>query len=387
MSGDESPGLQSKLAAAHRAQREAERRAAAAEMQLAAAAAAAGRAAAAPAAEGRRLRAAQEASQAEADMLRSQLAAEQRGRGRQPREQEEARSPCERSGARRAGGGGLAAQLEDDADEARVQQLEERVIAAEAARAAIAARCKQLEQQLRQQPAQGGGGGRPGSAPAAGIGAAAEAEAQEVERLQEEKAALEAECSRLRQGATQSAEEIEPFSQQQLQQAGSPQRGSGTPTPQRSRSASPTKAGTLHRLAGSSGSPGPTQHPKQAERQQESGPAAKGGIGSPIEEPAGSLPDAAAAPQSSGKQQRPGSPGAASPHAQPPSPCSPARHVACSPSEADRQQFRREMQHTLRTAQRPGVVSRFPHSLGSFLALRGDLEVRGLGAASLLPLP
>lgn len=109
---DDSPGLHARLAAAHQKEQEAERRAEAAEVRAAKLAAAAGRAAALPSAEVLRLRVQLEAAAAEADMLRSQLAAVERERS--PR----------RSG--QLPGSGLAAELED-VDEGRVRQLEEQV--------------------------------------------------------------------------------------------------------------------------------------------------------------------------------------------------------------------------------------------------------------------
>lgn len=111
-SNDDIADLRARLKAAQRREREAERRAEAAEAQAARAAAAAGRAAAAPVVELQRLRAQLEATAAEADMLRSRLAASER-----------VHSPTR---AGRASGSGLAAEMED-VDDAREQQLEAQV--------------------------------------------------------------------------------------------------------------------------------------------------------------------------------------------------------------------------------------------------------------------
>ena len=330
VSGEESPTHQGWLAAALR-------RAEAAEAELARAAAAAGKAAAAPAAEVRRLRAALEASQAEADMLRSGLAAAAR-----------ARSPSR--GAGRRSGGGLGSELEDAADEARLQQLEAQVeslrgqlAAADAERARLAARCAQLEQQL------GGPGQQTGQQEAAEAGAAR----LDAARLRAEKAALKEECRRLRQEAVGNAAEIEHLTLRLQQLAGSKGtsggKGQGT-----SRQQCPAKPAEV----------------------QEAG-AARGahGIGSPIEEPAAARSCSPAAPQCPGSAHSiPPQQGSQEARAAAPAASPPGRRVAASPSEGDKATFRREMQHTLHAAERPGVVSRFPHSLGSFLGLRGDLE-------------
>lgn len=351
VAGEDSPSLLAKLTAAQRREREAERRAETADAELARAA----KAAAAPSSEARRLRAALEASQAEADVLRSRL-------GARERQLSPTRMPVGRQM-----GSGLAADLED-VDGDRAQQLEvqmaalqEELAAADAARSQLAARCTQLEQQLQQLRQQGGGG----SAPAAQQAAEAEVWQQEVARLQGEKAVLKEECRRLRQEAAQSSAEIEHLTQRLQQLAG----GSSS-----HQTASPSKA---HRAQ--------EQHARQqAEQQQEVGAS---GIGSPIKEPAGASTAAAVGARDSpppAAVQRPSSRPCSAPSAQGQRPGSalgrsapalPARHVAASPSEADKRQFRREMQHTLHTAERPGVVSRFPHSLGSFLAIRGDLKV------------
>ncbi|PRW44309.1 zinc finger DZIP1L-like [Chlorella sorokiniana] len=293
VSGEESPTHQGRLAAALR-------RAEAAEAELPRAAAAAGKAAAAPAAEVRRLRAALEASQAEVDMLRSRLAAAERGRS----SPSPSRSPSPSAVPSRRPGRGLGSELEDAADEARLQQLEAQVqelqgqlAAADAVRTQLASQYAQLEQQQQQQAS--------AALPAAAAqmeSVEAQAARLEAARLREEKAALKEECRRLRQEAAEQAAEIEHLTQR------------------------------LQQLAGSRG--GTSSRAKPASLQ-----AAPGG--GPVEQC-----------------------GAAAAVAQ-----APAR-----PIEGNKTAFRREMQHTLHTAERPGVVSRFPHSLGSFLALRGDLQ-------------
>lgn len=345
VSGEESPTHQGRLAAALR-------RAEAAEAELARAAAAAGKAAAAPAAEVRRLRAALEASQAEVDMLRSQLAAAERGRS-------PARSPGGQPGR------GLGSQLEEVADEARVQQLEAEVEAlqaqlasADAARAQLVDRCAQLERQLN---------GRQLGATASS--AAAQREATEVQaahldaaRLREEKAVLKEECRRLRREAAGQAAEIEHLTQR-LQQLASSRGGTNGGRNQ------PTSRQTTPDGEPAEG------HAEGAAVQQAGASLTAGGLGSPM--PLSSARSARAA----AAEIQPGSPysaegqqvdqGGGSPAA-----AAATRGVVASPSEADKAAFLREMQHTLHTAERPGVVSRFPHSLGSFLALRGDLQAR-----------
>ena len=293
VSGEDSPGLASRLAAA-------QRRAEAAELELARAAAAAGKAAAAPAAETRRLHAALEASQAEVDMLRSRLAAHDRKRSlSQPASHAARPQRC-----------GLAAEL-DEADDGRAAQLEAQVASLQGKLAAAEARCAQLEQQLRDARQQRG---RAESA-APGAAAAAEEAAweREVAQLTEEKAALQKKCRQLRLQAAEKAVQVEQL-MQRLRQHG----------------------------------PGSTQ--RQPAPAAPAGPAHTGGSPAAAVRP-GSAPCV---------QRRPGSPA--------------ARPVAYSPSEAAKQQFRAEMQHTLRTVGKPGVVSRYPHSLASFLELRADLK-------------
>lgn len=331
MSGEESPTHSSRLAAALR-------RAETAEAELARAAAAAGKAAAAPAAEARRLRAALEASQAEADMLRSRLAAVERGHS-----PSRAASPQPRCG--------LGSELEDAADEARLQQLEAQVQALQAelastevARAQLAARCGQLEQQQGEGQRQAEGA----SPTAAQQMAEAQAARLEAARLREEKAGLKEECRRLRQEAAGQAAEIEHLTQRLQQLAGN--RG-GT--------------SAKNKLALQP----PAEQPSAAAAEDAAAP----GIDSPIQQSAARLAGSAASvrpssPNGTARQQ-------ASQEPRSPAAAAAARRVAASPSEGDKAAFRREMQHTLHTAERPGVVSRFPHSLGSFLALRGDLQV------------
>lgn len=347
VSGDDSPSLASKLAAA-------QQRADAAEQELARVAAAAGRAAAAPAAEVRRLRAALEASQAEGDMLRSRLAAQERERERSPGR---AAPPTGRRGR-----SGLASELEEG-DEARIQGLELQVqalqaelAAAEGERSRLAAQCAQLEQRLQdaqqQQRSTGSSGDGRAASAAAGAAGAAEAEVweRELARLREEKAALQDECRRLRREAAAQAAEVEHLTQRLEQLAG--RKGGSSPLhcPQ----AAP---GTVQGSEGSAGAVQAAQHQ-----------AAADGIGSPIDEPAGAAPNATRPGNAGSREPQPGSPAAVA------MPSSPTRHVAASPGEAAQRHFRGEMRHTLRGAERPGVVSRFPHSLGAFLALRGDLR-------------
>lgn len=336
VSGEESPTYQGRLAAALR-------RAEAAEAELARAAANAGKAAAAPAAEVRRLRAALEASQAEADILRSRLAAAERGH-----------SPsCASSQQRRRG---LGSELEDAADEAHLQQLEAQLAAAEAARTQLAARCAELEQQLQDGQRQEGAG-LPAAAAAQQAVAEGQAARMEAARLRDEKAALKEEVRRLRQEAAGQAAEIEHLTQRLQQLAGT--RGDSS---SRARPASLQAAPGQETVGqGSTGRAAP-----QAAALLEAS-----GLSSPTHDSAARSAGAAAAgrsacPRGAEQQQAHSAAGSPAPAA--------TRHVAASPSECDKAAFRREMQHTLHTAERPGVVSRFPHSLGSFLALRGDLQ-------------
>jgi hypothetical protein len=232
---------------------------------------------------------------------------------------------------------------------------------------------------------------------------------REVVRLRKEKAAAREECRRLRQQGAQNSAEIEHLTQRLLQLAGS---GSKQPSGQ----ASPVKqAGVSARAQQQQGSTGGSP----ATLEQQPNQPARGGIGSPIEEPAaaGGQQPAASSPPHPGssprsKQSQASSPSAAvaaaaaaaatavsspgirrsasGPAASPGSPAtSPSAagmrsgSPAASPSAADMRHFRREMQHTLHTAERPGVVSRFPHSLGSFLELRPDLEASPMCHAAL----
>ncbi|PSC75497.1 zinc finger DZIP1L isoform B [Micractinium conductrix] len=332
VAGDEgSPNMRSQLAAAQRREREADRRAEAAEAEAAQLVAACKRVTT-PTAEARRLRAQLEAAEAEAEMLRSQLAARERER-----------SPVRRQ----LSGSGLGAHLEDD-----LHDLQADLQAAEAARSRLSQRCQQLERQLQEaqqrQQAAGGSAATP----------EAEVLQREVERLRSEKIALQEECRRLRQQAAAGAAEIEHLRHRLGQPAG----GGSRP---HSGASSPVKAG------------GRTTPPPPEQQQPEPG-AERGGIGSPIEEPGsggGSPADAAGAVPSPTKRPPTagGRLGSSSPPQRPASALgSPTRGHA--PTAEEQQQFRRELQHSLATAERPGVVSRFPHSLGSFLALRSDLQ-------------
>lgn len=333
VSADDSPsGLPAKLAAAQRQEREAERRAEAAESALGRAT----KAAAAPAAEARRLRAALEAAHAEADMLRSRLGARERQLSPVRAGTPGGKQPC----------GGLAAEMED-AEDARTQELEAELAslrcelaAAQEARAQLAARCAQLEQQLKDAQQQDGGS----SAASAQQAAEAEVREGELARLRGEKASLKAEVRRLRQEAAQGAAEVDHLTQrlQQLVSGGGWQAAS-----QRS---SPTKA------AAAAAAQHPGQHAQEQARRQE-----------------GASPTCNASQRpSSPLGRRPGSAcaaGQALRHA--------ARHVAGAPSEADLRQFGAEMRHELAGAAWPGVVPRYPHLLGDPLAVRGDLQVGG----------
>ncbi|EFN55152.1 hypothetical protein CHLNCDRAFT_52479 [Chlorella variabilis] len=342
VSSDSSPKLQSK--AAQRREREAEERAEAAALE----AARASKASAAPLAEARRLRAQLESAHAEADMLRSRLAQVDRER-------------CPTRVGSRLASSGLGAELED-ADDARLRQLETQVAAQQsqlaASKEALAqalARCKQLEQQLKaseQQQKSSQSGRQP--AAVAERAAAADVLEQQVERLREEKTALRNECRRLRQQAAQDTAEIAHLTRRLLQVVAA--RGSGSQPA--SCSGSPTKAAAASRAGGEMSSGSHTQ-------QQAQQPAAerKGGIGSPIEEAAAGAADggppvaspsgATAAqrpcsrPGSARGQQRPGSPSAGSPP--------PHGRAEVLPSASNRRQFRREMQHALANAERPGV--------------------------------
>ena len=212
---------------------------------------------------------------------------------------------------------------------------------------------------------------------------------REVARLRGEKAAAREECRRLRQQGAQDSAEIEHLTQRLLQLAG----GGGSKQP--SRQASPVKQADVSAREQQQGSTGGSP----AMLEQQSKQPACGGIGSPIEEPVaagGQHPAASSLPagDASGRRRPGSSPRSNQPQPSSPSaaaaagaaavslpgrraasgPASPGPAAAASPSAADMRHFRREMQHTLHTAERPGVVSRFPHSLGCFLELRPDLE-------------
>ena len=383
VSSPDSPDLRAKLAAAQRREREAARRAEAAEAEAARAADSA--AAAAPVAELRRLRTQLESSQAEADMLRSRLAQRER----------------ERSPSRMGGGGsgsqvawsGLASELEEAEEGGRLQQLEAQVRlgcpgdgGAPAAAAAGNAGCQTCTPcialwccQVLPTKLFGPSPRRAGALSCHPVMLQVEVLEREVARLRGEKAAAREECRRLRQQGAQDPAEIEHLTQRLLQLAG----GGGSKQP--SRQASPVKQAGMSAREQQQGSSGGS--PATLEQQPKE--PARGGIGSPIEEPAAAdgqpaaagstcSPSAAAAGAAVSSPGRRAAPGTAS--------GTPAGSSAASPSAADMRHFRREMQHTLHTAERPGVVSRFPHSLGSFLALRPDLEASPL-PCSCLQLP
>ncbi|KAL4858785.1 Zinc finger protein Dzip1 [Chlorella vulgaris] len=364
-----SPSLHSKLAAAQQREKDAEQRAEAAVLDAAEATA---RASTAAAAEGRRLRCQLDSVRAGADELRERLAQAQQ------REQE---SPS-RGSSRRKGSSGLGAELED-ADDAQLRQLgyeveaqRKQLAASEAALAQATARCRDLEQQLwaavqqqQQQPNSGDSAAdqAPVSPTTAERAAAASVLEREAERLRGEKAALREECRRLRQQAAQDAVHIEHLSER-LQQATFAQRGrSSQPA---SRSASPAKLAAAQGDGRGSGSRQQEQRASSARHGMASSPSVSGTAGHISSSVPSSQQRPGSRPASARDRQHTGSPTCLSSSLPP----SPGKHSDAWLSAADRRQFRQELRHTLHSAERPGVVSRFPHSLGSFLALRPDLE-------------
>lgn len=260
---------------------------------------------------------------------------------------------------------------------------------AEAARSRLEARYRRLEEEaaLRHQQlptACDSGLEQEGSEAAV----QAEVLRREAERLRGEKAVAREECRRLRQQAAQDAAEIEHLTCRLQQASGGGQR----------RGISPVKCTKMAAARDCTAAPAQRSPPSAGctsqVRQQQQQPAelgAKAGIGSPIEEPAGDGTPSAAPAATETKvcshKSRPGSsPGSARLRRQAArtagSPASARpREAAGGPSPEEQRQFRRELSQTLHNAERPGVVCRFPHSLGSFLALRPDLEVGGRGTA------
>lgn len=280
---------------------------------------------------------------------------------------------------------------------AQVGALRADLSTAEAARARLRARCQRLEEETLQQRLQPPAS----SCKPSEEGDEAEAEAEvlvlEVQRLRGEKAAAREECRRLRQQAAQDAAEIEHLTKRLQQLTGSgqgPSRGCSSVRARQAAAAADCPAAPAQHSVPIRSCTSQVQQPEQGHQQghEAQQPGGEGGIGSPIEEPASETTPAAAsaAPQpavrSGGSaprsRSRPGSsPGTARPRRQAARNCTtptkaPAAEAA-GPSLEERRQFRHELQHTLCNAERPGVVSRFPHSLGSFLALRPDLEVWG----------
>jgi hypothetical protein len=226
-------------------------------------------------------------------------------------------------------------------------------------------------QQQQQQPSSGDSAAdqAPVSPTTAERAAAASVLEREVERLRGEKAALREECRRLRQQAAQDAVHVEHLSER-LQQATSAQRGrSSQPA---SRSASPAKLAAAQGDGRGSGRQQQEQCASSARHGMASSPSVSGSAGHIGSSVPGSQQRPGSRPASARDRQHTGSPTCLSSSLPP----SRGKHSDAWLSAADRRQFRQELRHTLHSAERPGVVSRFPHSLGSFLALRPDLEVR-----------
>lgn len=252
----------------------------------------------------------------------------------------------------------------------------------EAARLRLEVRCRRLEEEALQRPQLPTAGNLSSAEEVSQTAIEAQVLMREAERLRGEKTAAKEECRRLRQQAAQDAAEIEHLAQrlQQLTEGG--HRPSRSPSPVRARPMAAPSGSTAAAAQKSLPTGGCTSQAPQQEQQ----PGAEGGMGSPIEEPTGEGTPAAASAATNhaarSHASRPGSsPGSArlrrqAAHDAGPPASAQLGDAASGPSLDDQRQFRRELQHTLHNAERPGVVCRFPHSLGSFLALRPELEVR-----------
>ena len=268
--------------------------------------------------------------------LRAKLAAAQR------REREaEARAEAAQAETRQAAAAAAAAAAAPAA--AETQRLHAWLESAQAESDMLRSRLAQQEREQERQQGSSSPSRRYTTIEAAA--AAAGVLDAEVQRLREEAAALRQECRQLRQ---QSAQDVAETKQQSQQQQPAVQGGLGSPIEEsRARADHP---------AGAAAEPSSAAHTAADPSGHVRVSITAANIG---------RPGSARCRQPVGSPTRAGDGGGG------------------GPSLGDRRHFRRELCCTLHTAERPGVVSRFPHSLGAFLAMRADLQVSAAASVSL----